>query len=190
MSKAVMKVERRVAGVGGGRTAAVPRAGREGRRNAKAHAVPVIPPAAAGGAVATDPTIILGGLVAAGVVGGILSMGSKRSRRSRKGTALSDDIDTLKRQASEASDVLKTSLGEQAETEGELESSMKSLNSEWKFIKDARKKLEESEARVKELEKTTPKLVSKAQEIRVKSADAWINNWKARTKLSGTLSVK
>ena len=37
--------------------------------------------------------------------------------------------------------------------------------------------------------KSSVKMRERAEELRVKSAAAWIDNWKAKTKLEGTLKV-
>ena len=80
-------------------------------------------------------------------------------------------------------------IGEKAETERAIEESLETLNAEWRAVEEARRALEEAEARAKRVEEESAEMRTKAEELRVKSAAVWINNWRAKSKLEGTLKI-
>ncbi len=71
----------------------------------------------------------------------------------------------------------------------QLESSVGRLNEEWKAVAKARAALEEAEARAYESERMISQIKDREKELRVDAAKAWIENWKAKTKLEGTLKI-
>ena len=63
------------------------------------------------------------------------------------------------------------------------------LNAEWQAVAKARKALEEAEARAYESERMVQQIREDEKALRVEAAKAWIENYKAKTKLEGTLKI-
>ena len=132
-------------------------------------------------AAVANPAYILGGIAAL-----VLAAGGLVYSKDRASGSL---ISRLVREAEEAEETWGKIIAEEAETATELETSLSDLDMEWKEVERARRALEAAEAKAKKLEETSVEIRNKAQELRVKSAAAWIENWRAKQKLEGTLKI-
>uniref|UniRef100_A0A7S2YVF6 Uncharacterized protein n=1 Tax=Chloropicon laureae TaxID=464258 RepID=A0A7S2YVF6_9CHLO len=143
--------------------------------------VPSLPPVAAD-ALADNPLVLLGGGAALVAVLGFAIVKSQDMASGRL-------IDRLMREAEKAEAFWKKALEAEAENEEKLESSLGRLNAEWQAVAKARKALEEAEARAYESERMVQQIREDEKALRVEAAKAWIENYKAKTKLEGTLKI-
>jgi hypothetical protein len=143
--------------------------------------LPAVPPSLSA-ALDDNPVYLLGGIVVAVSLLGTAIVYSQ----DRAGSSL---VKKLMKEADTAEKVWKGMVEEQAKTQTKYEESLDGLNDEWKAVAEARKALEEAEARAREIEESSNEMRKKAEDLQVKSAAAWVDNWKAKTKLEGTLKV-
>jgi len=99
-------------------------------------------------------------------------------------------IDRLMEEAEKAEEFWKKAVAEETLNEKLLKDGDAMIEAEWNAVAEARKALDEAEFRAKQMEEAAASAADKAAELRVKSAKAWIDNHKAKTKLEGTLKIK
>ena len=149
---------------------------------------------AEGSDVAPEATISLAASMLANpmylAAGGILALaGAAGAITHAQDRASGSLISRLVKEAERAEETWGQIIEEKAETERAIEESLETLNAEWRAAEEARRALEEAEARAKRVEEESAEMRTKAEELRVKSAAAWINNWRAKSKLEGTLKI-
>ncbi|QDZ19411.1 hypothetical protein HOP50_02g19260 [Chloropicon primus] len=135
-------------------------------------------------AVVSNPTYVLGGIVACLVAAG----GALAARGGSGGSSIS----RLMQAAEVAEETWGRIKAEEQATLGRLQENLTGLDEDRKAVDAARRALEEAEAQVKRREEDAEAISAQQQELRVKSAEAWIENWRANQKLQdlqGTLRV-